>query len=278
MFFIVEKTNNNLAQIIRSTRAKLHKTQEEFGKLFNPPAAKSIVSRWENGTSSPSNERLIAISKLSGFSVEELLYGTLENSIHDVMDMAFSIDFGKIPRTDFISQAKNFNQRTFFTNIYDFRSFFESSYFGTPRPKAWKIHDREWTDEEKKEVDDYYSKEFDRGVDLLTQSVLKIAQATDIKPYEKGMIARLLSEEAERVFTEQTRTKEGFFNMVLQDLSDLIEDKIWRMFHGIKMSGDHKEVRIDSEIDPDLETKVSKIIEEAYKKIENLSEYNNEND
>ena len=34
---------------IKKIRLSLGKSQEEFGRLFNPPAAKSAVCRWEKG-------------------------------------------------------------------------------------------------------------------------------------------------------------------------------------------------------------------------------------
>lgn len=61
-----------IGQKIREIRLNKGMTLEEFGKLFN--ASKSIVYRWENGTSFPNPERLKAIAKLGGMTVEQLLY------------------------------------------------------------------------------------------------------------------------------------------------------------------------------------------------------------
>jgi len=48
-------------------------TLEEFGNLFN--ATKGNVSLWQKGSSLPSNERLVQIAKISGRTVEQILYG-----------------------------------------------------------------------------------------------------------------------------------------------------------------------------------------------------------
>lgn len=48
-------------------------TLEEFGNLFN--ATKGNVSLWQKGSSLPSNERLAQIAKVSGRTVEQILYG-----------------------------------------------------------------------------------------------------------------------------------------------------------------------------------------------------------
>ena len=57
-------------KMIRNSRGE---TQEEFGNHFE--AHKSIISKWENGKSLPSSERLSILSDISGIPVEELLYG-----------------------------------------------------------------------------------------------------------------------------------------------------------------------------------------------------------
>ena len=57
---------------IKDIRLELGETLEEFGKRFNPPANRSLVSGWENNRYTPSPERLKVIAELGGTSVEEL--------------------------------------------------------------------------------------------------------------------------------------------------------------------------------------------------------------
>lgn len=54
-------------------RKSLGKNMDEFGGLVSG-ASKSNVSKWENGISIPSNERLKVIAELGNTTVEELLY------------------------------------------------------------------------------------------------------------------------------------------------------------------------------------------------------------
>lgn len=60
---------------IKGLRTSKGMTLEQFGELFNPPASKSIVSRWEAGKSIPSNERLKVISDKFEVTTIYLLYG-----------------------------------------------------------------------------------------------------------------------------------------------------------------------------------------------------------
>lgn len=58
---------------IKQLRLSLGDTTGEFGKRFDPPANRGLVSGWENGRYLPNPERLKQIAKLAGISVEELL-------------------------------------------------------------------------------------------------------------------------------------------------------------------------------------------------------------
>jgi transcriptional regulator with XRE-family HTH domain len=65
--------NNSIGKKIKNIRLSLGMTAEEFGKMFTPPAAKSIVSRWEKGKSLPNPKRTKKIAELGNTTVEDLL-------------------------------------------------------------------------------------------------------------------------------------------------------------------------------------------------------------
>ena len=58
---------------IKNIRLELGETLEKFGKRFNPPANRSLVSGWENNRYIPSPERLKVIAELGGIQVKELV-------------------------------------------------------------------------------------------------------------------------------------------------------------------------------------------------------------
>ena len=64
--------SNQTGEKIKEIRLGLGMTTKEFGKLFG--ASDSNVTSWEKGRTSPSPERLLAIAKLGGMTVEQLLY------------------------------------------------------------------------------------------------------------------------------------------------------------------------------------------------------------
>jgi len=61
----------SLGQAIRAQRTRCNMTQEFVAERLG--VSRQAVSKWENGTSDPSTANLIALAKLFGVSVEELL-------------------------------------------------------------------------------------------------------------------------------------------------------------------------------------------------------------
>lgn len=60
-----------LAETLKENRIRLKMTQEFVAESLG--VSRQAVSKWENGTSDPSTSNLIALAKLYGISVEELL-------------------------------------------------------------------------------------------------------------------------------------------------------------------------------------------------------------
>lgn len=72
--------NRGFGERVRQIRQQLKMTQDEFGKKFDPPASKGIVSRWEHG-GTPNNARLQKIADLGHVSVDYLLNGNRINHL-----------------------------------------------------------------------------------------------------------------------------------------------------------------------------------------------------
>ena len=72
---------------IKQIRTNKGYTLEAFGKLFN--VSKSNVLKWEQGQSLPNKERIASISKIADITVNELLYGSidefLDNNIEELL-------------------------------------------------------------------------------------------------------------------------------------------------------------------------------------------------
>ncbi|MFT8820553.1 MAG: helix-turn-helix transcriptional regulator [Liquorilactobacillus nagelii] len=268
--------NTNLSKIIKSTRIKLKMSQETFGKEFNPPAAKSIVSRWERGDSIPNPERLLKISDLSGYSVEELLYGTLKNTIIDLAKNAqkrmHTFFKDRYPHPDeFINQSQDTHERMFLGDIFNFVTFMEQSYFGTPRPESlWKSRENR-TELEQRQIDDYYHKEYNAGMNKVCHRVYNICKKTGVKPYQKNLIMNLLAKEAELIFSDIDRNNEGLVNFAVEELENLYARKIPDFVYGENSNGDA--IKLSPSISTELEHKIENMIENLSNDIYDLVQH-----
>lgn len=79
----LEVDKKRVGQRIKAIRQSKGMTMEEFGSLFE--ATKGNVSLWEKGSSIPSNERLPLIAKIADTTVKELLHGTPQQYINNVI-------------------------------------------------------------------------------------------------------------------------------------------------------------------------------------------------
>ena len=71
----------NVGTRIKQIRLNKGYTLESFGKLFG--ASKGNVQQWENGVSLPNKERLATISKIADMTVNELLYGSVDEFVKE---------------------------------------------------------------------------------------------------------------------------------------------------------------------------------------------------
>lgn len=72
---------------IKQIRTNKGYTLESFGKLFG--ASKSNVQKWETGFTLPNKERLVTIAKIADMTVNELLYGSIDEYLENNIDIFF---------------------------------------------------------------------------------------------------------------------------------------------------------------------------------------------
>jgi DNA-binding XRE family transcriptional regulator len=65
------ETKKTLGEILKTCRTDCKMTQEFVAESLG--VSRQAVSKWENGTSDPSTSNLLALAKLYGVSVEEIL-------------------------------------------------------------------------------------------------------------------------------------------------------------------------------------------------------------
>ena len=111
--------NIELGNRIKAIRMKLGKNQTEFGNMFDPPAPKGAVSRWEHG-GSPNKKRLKRIADLGDVSVEFLVNGAPSLTFAEIKELSNRVKHGAA--TDFDkSQLKDVAMQNYinFSSIRD---------------------------------------------------------------------------------------------------------------------------------------------------------------
>ncbi|HEM3633703.1 TPA: helix-turn-helix domain-containing protein [Streptococcus suis] len=79
------KTNNNIqvGERIKQIRLSVGESMEKFGERFE--TSKGTVNNWEKGRNLPNKENLKKISELGQMTVNELLYGNVDNLIESIL-------------------------------------------------------------------------------------------------------------------------------------------------------------------------------------------------
>lgn len=88
----MEIDKNLVGKRINSIRKENGLSMEKFGSLIDG-ASKGLVNNWEKGVNLPNNKRIKLIATLGRISVNELLYGSLDNFRHSVINELFELNF-----------------------------------------------------------------------------------------------------------------------------------------------------------------------------------------
>lgn len=97
---------------IKQIRTSKGYTLESFGKLFG--ASKSNVQKWETGFTLPNKERLASISKIADMTVNELLFGSIDEFIDNNLASIHEYQTGK----DHFSSLEEYNDNRFFLTMW----------------------------------------------------------------------------------------------------------------------------------------------------------------
>ena len=263
---------NNLGNRIRSIRTKLGKSQEEFGKLFDPPAPKSAVSRWEHG-GSPNKKRLAKIAELGGVTVDELVSGSLLDAINTLTSVLYKeyfeyLDYmaneGTTWKNYVASKASNSEGETNYTNMSQLFAYLE--------------YDDFLKDSSKKNSDNYHRENLIAGFRYCANEVLKIATAERIKPTETGLLIRLFFEVEMKHFSNMKSDNEGLFNTAIDGLNQTVSSThnlVYGLNQNLLRKGKFAEIEIPNTIDKKIYKEASKILLTARKQLIRLAEDNN---
>ena len=267
------KNNPGFGQRVKRIRQQLHMSQSEFGTLFEPPAPKSAVSRWEHG-GTPTAERLKVIAKKGNVSVDYLLNGSLSEALSqiarsiDQLHSQYFDEFGNVKKT----WPKRLDDLGDPQLAYSLETigFIESDSY-VARPEAWETHSGESNPQysvvELEEIRHYYRSNFLKGLLYCGRQVHSMAKQLSIRPDQTLLLYKLFPEAAKAHFEEHTRDNHGAFIIVAHGLED-IEQSLYSLTHATNSEG--QVVELDNDIDPDLYSGLQSLLESWQQKIQDI--------
>lgn len=257
------KKNKDIGLRIKKIRKSQNKTLEEFGKLFSPPASKSIVSRWESGKSIPSVERLQKLSQIAKCSIDDILYGTLKENILMLVNAILS--YSRYEEDSLENKLVNVGNSTLRISEVDFFiGLFNNDTFERPPEHLRGLID----DNRRKEYQEWKKGTLDKngfskkGIEYIVNVSEDIAKAKDIKAYEHGELLDIILGEEKRHFEDMRYTNESLRDSVLFGLDDLIDNI--DTFVSVYNNKTKEWVQLNNEIDYSYYESIKNFLWETY--------------
>lgn len=254
--------SETLGSQIRELRKSRNDSQETFGKLFDPPATKGVVSKWENDITIPSDDRLSIISKLSGKSKSELLNGSLHGVIADFSDFVFHLynrycnDIGTIDSNKIFADQKRTSNKKMIYALNTILFIGNDAYTKFSKAKKDEAESGKSTFQKIKQ---FHEVNLSKGLRYCATDTERVAQTLKVTADQKLLIYKLFSESAERHFSNQERTNEGALTIVELGIEDTGQ-KLYSLFHSVDKEG--KSVELPNNIDEKLYNQLNAILDE----------------
>lgn len=267
--------SETLGTKIKNIRKKLNLSQTDFGKKFNPSASKGIVSKWESDSTVPSPDRLAVISELSGENVESLLYGSLRGAIISLIDEIdekyYYLITDSTKKEEFIGSTNDLKKLTFKRDVYEYMQYLKYDSFCRESLKNLNspVNPKNTNQDHTEALKEYQKNNFISARRYLLKNTLAVAQAQDVKPYQKNVLMSILLREEMAHFNGETRTNTGLLTAVSTGIEE-IQNRVYSL--SIDSDDNENSVEVLNKIDSSLLEKVNKILGDFQTQIINLSD------
>lgn len=254
-----------VGQRIKKIRINAGLSMEALGKKLS--TSKGSVNNWEKGKNLPNVNRLKKIAELGNISIDELIYGDLREAIINLMcEYEHYPNVYKLPKNNFVAQGKNLAEQKYLEHIYDYANFRLYSSPVISKPKEMFIDKEKRTDEQNEIIEQYYRENDNTFNKKIFLTALDIAQRSDVKPYEKQELARILSEVVENLFYSYTPDNKGLLNLVRDKLEQLNQE-IDSFIYVTYVNDNYVHTNRNNAISIELEESIKKIIDDAEQEI-----------
>lgn len=275
----------NLSEGIKRLRKELKMTQSEFGKLFTPPATKGIVSKWENGKSVPSNERLERLSEITGLSVENLIFGSLKGSLAALLRRLFDFwevlakeDSNENWDVDEYLKQHGIEGKQSITNALELVTTIQNDTYVEKPARLVEIDnliresnksDFYLSKEDAKLEEDYILSNFRAGLKYCGQDTLKKAKEFGVEPNQQDILLSMLLDSSKQHIVDVRVDNNDIISYSLRGIDSLME-YIQAHLSGFEYHG-HDIKRLPKNVSRDLIMDLDDILNKAKTEISGLS-------
>lgn len=282
---ILANSATNLSEGIKRLRKELKMTQSEFGKLFTPPATKGIVSKWENGKSVPSNERLDRLSEITGLSVENLIFGSLKGSLAALLRRLFDFwevlakeDSNENWDVDEYLKQHGIEGKQSITNALELVTTIQNDTYVEKPARLVEIDnliresnksDFYLSKEDAKLEEDYILSNFRAGLKYCGQDTLKKAKEFGVEPNQQDILLSMLLDSSKQHIVDVRVDNNDIISYSLRGIDSLME-YIQAHLSGFEYHG-HDIKGLPKNVSRDLIMDLDDILNKAKTEISGLS-------
>ena len=282
---ILANSATNLSEGIKRLRKELKMTQSEFGKLFTPPATKGIVSKWENGKSVPSNERLERLSEITGLSVENLIFGSLKGSLAALLRRLFDFwevlakeDSNENWDVDEYLKQHGIEGKQSITNALELVTTIQNDTYVEKPARLVEIDnliresnksDFYLSKEDAKLEEDYILSNFRAGLKYCGQDTLKKAKEFGVEPNQQDILLSMLLDSSKQHIVDVRVDNNDIISYSLRGIDSLME-YIQAHLSGFEYHG-HDIKGLPKNVSRDLIMDLDDILNKAKAEISGLS-------
>lgn len=282
---ILANSATNLSEGIKRLRKELKMTQSEFGKLFTPPATKGIVSKWENGKSVPSNERLERLSEITGLSVENLIFGSLKGSLAALLRRLFDFwevlakeDSNENWDVDEYLKQHGIEGKQSITNALELVTTIQNDTYVEKPARLVEIDnliresnksDFYLSKEDAKLEEDYILSNFRAGLKYCGQDTLKKAKEFGVEPNQQDILLSMLLDSSKQHIVDVRVDNNDIISYSLRGIDSLME-YIQAHLSGFEYHG-HDIKGLPKNVSRDLIMDLDDILNKAKTEISGLS-------
>lgn len=252
-----------IGQRIRAIRKKLGLSMSAFAERIDNKAKSGTVSNWETGKNLPNNERLKRIAELDGISVDELLFGSLEDVIYSIMS-----DVAKLKRMNLSNKNLDNKEEELLAEIerslfmaITFRQRMESEYYSN------EIDFSSLSDTEKINLIKKRELEENETIQYLITASVRECQEKNISISDTISILECMKKAISNYAYRQEYNTEGLINFLHSEL----DHALLRATEYVYLPDENVDKKRES-IDHDISEEAYSIIMDAMDKLDDLKE------